>query len=140
MRNDTTPLITLIKRCTRLIDRAVDNVLKEHNIARSQYRVLHFVDRYGKPTQTEIIEAMEIQASTLSLIVDVLVRKEWLVRTRDSDDRRIIKVSFTPEGKKNFQQIPDPTRKIRQTITQILNAEELQRLELSLKKIINELS
>jgi DNA-binding MarR family transcriptional regulator len=130
-------LTALINRSARLIGCEIDHALKEHGIARSQYRVLHFISRYGEPTQTELIEAMEIQASTLTLIVDVLVRKGWLVRIKDTGDRRSNKLRLTPEGEENFRQIPDPARKIRRIMVQTLSAEELQSLEVSLKKIIN---
>jgi MarR family multiple antibiotic resistance transcriptional regulator len=133
-------LSTLIKRCGRAIDDDINRMLKQHSIARSQYRVLYYVARYGEPAQSDLIKVMRVQPSTLTSIIDGLVRKGWLVRIKDSRDKRVNRLRFTPEGTKTFGQIPDPARKLQKLILGSLGKEEAQILATSLKKIINQLS
>jgi DNA-binding MarR family transcriptional regulator len=136
-----TPLLSMtIKRCGRAIDRDIDRTLKQHGIARSQYRVLYYVAHYDEPSQSDLIEKMEIQPSTLTLIVDVLVHKGWLVRTKDPLDKRLNKLRLTPAGKKIFQQIPDPAQKLQKLILKNLSRSEAQALGDSLTKITKALS
>jgi DNA-binding MarR family transcriptional regulator len=137
MQRQDTLLPILIKRCARLIDRDIDDTLKRHAIARSQYRVLYYAAKLGEPTQTDLIMAMEVQASTLTLIVDALVKKGWLVRVQDTKDRRINKLRLTPDGERNFKQIPDPAHKLHRKMVKQLSNQEAQQFEQSLQKIIN---
>jgi DNA-binding MarR family transcriptional regulator len=139
-RSDEVLLSGLLKRCARLIDREIDQALKQHNIARSQYRVMYHVSRFGQPSQTDLREAMLIKASTLTLIIDSLVRKGWLIRTRDVGDRRINKLKLTAAGQRSFKQIPDPTRSPNQKILKSLGKQEAAALKISLNKIIKDLN
>jgi DNA-binding MarR family transcriptional regulator len=124
----------------RLIDTDIDHTLKQHNIARTQYRALYFVARFGEPTQSDLMEVMEVQAPTLTLIIDALVRKGWLTRIKDEKDKRSNKLRLTTVGEKKFKHIPDPAHKLHEAIKRNLSSEESQSLEISLKKIIKELS
>jgi DNA-binding MarR family transcriptional regulator len=124
----------------RLIDKDIDRTLKEHDIARTQYRALYFINRFGGSTQTDLLEVMEVQAPTLTLIIDALVRKGWLTRVKDEDDKRINKLRLTIVGEEKFKHIPDPAHKLNEAIRKKLSADESQTFELALKKIIKGLS
>ncbi len=138
---DESSLLTiLVKRSARLIDRNIERLLKKHGIARSQYRVLYLVTHRGELTQTALAELLEVQGPTLTLIVDALVQKGWLVRVADDADKRVKKLRLTPEGKKVFKQVPDPLETINETIEQTITTAEARRLEVSLKKIISHLN
>ncbi len=133
-------LSTLIKRCGRAIDDDINRMLKQHSIARSQYRALYYVARYGEPAQSDLIKVMRVQPSTLTSIIDGLVRKGWLVRVKDKHDKRINRLRLTSEGTKTFGQIPDPARKLQTLILKTLDKQEARQLGVSLEKIINQLS
>ena len=141
MKNKEKPLLsTLIKRCGRAIDRDIDRMLKQHGIARSQYRVLYYMVHYDDPPQAKLMNIMEVQASTLTLIIDVLVQKGWLVRIKDMQDKRQNKLHLTREGEKIFMQIPDPNQRLQEQIIKTLSKEEAKNLGVAMKKIIKELS
>ncbi len=140
MAKPNTTLPSLLKHTGRLIDNQIDSLLKQHAIARSQYRVLYYVSRQPGLTQKELIDMLQVQGSTLTLIVDTLVQKGWLIRTPDSLDRRIKKLSLTSEGQKNFKHIPDPNLEINKRLVSFLSKSEQQDLTLSLEKIIKHLS
>lgn len=140
MKKTEEPLLsTLIKRCGRAIDRDIDRMLKEHDIARSQYRVLYCVAHSDNPPQSKLMEMMDVQASTLTLIVDVLVQKGWLTRVRGSQDRRQKRLSLTSEGEKVFKQIPEPSQKLEKLILKTLSKEEVKSVQIIMKKITDEL-
>jgi DNA-binding MarR family transcriptional regulator len=141
VKNKEKPLLsTLIKRCGRAIDRDIDRMLKQHGIARSQYRVLYYMVHYDDPPQAKLMNIMEVQASTLTLIIDVLVQKGWLVRIKDMQDKRQNKLHLTREGEKIFKQIPDPNQRLQEQIIKTLSKEEAKNLGVAMKKIIKELS
>ena len=140
MDHEETLLPTLIKRSARLIDRQIDLTLKEHGIARSQYRVLHYVARQGELTQKELAGLLQVEAATLTRIIDALVKKGWLTRVRDNEDQRVRRIRLTPEGERQFGDIPQPARALNRTITRQLDDAEAAALQSSLVKIIEQLS
>ncbi|HVX56851.1 MAG TPA: MarR family transcriptional regulator [Candidatus Saccharimonadales bacterium] len=138
-KQDSGLLPMLLKRSARLIDAHIDRVLKQHGIARSQYRVLYYVARFGEPTQKELIETMSVQGSTLTSIVDVLVQKGWLVRINDQRDRRSKRVKLTAAGHQLFEHIPEPARELDVVLRQQLGADAAKKLEGLLKQTIQQL-
>jgi len=138
--NEVVLLPTLIKRSTRLIHRHIEQSLKAHHIARSQYTVLYYVAKFGQPTQKELADALEIQGPTLTSMLDSLVQKGWLVREQDARDKRSKQLRLTAAGKQLFAQIPNPAEALDHMIRESLSAEETAALRQALEKIITKLS
>lgn len=130
----------LLKRSGRLIDSIIDRVLKQHGVARSQYRVLFYVARYGEPTQKELSEALGVRGPTMTSMLDSLSQKGWLVRTGDKQDGRAKRVRLTPKGRKLYKSIPDPVKSLDHDIMQVLSKNEARDLERMMQKIIARLN
>jgi DNA-binding MarR family transcriptional regulator len=136
----STSLTGRLKRCGRLIDHNIDRLLKRHGVARSQYRVLYHVAQRGELTQKELTDILEVQGSTLTIIVDTLTQKGWLVRIASGQDKRVKSLRLTPAGKKIFRQIPDPVEELNRIILQSLSKSEAQALKISIEKIVTALN
>ena len=67
-------------------------------------RELHVLDAVGermadgRNTMTGIADGLSIQVSSLTVAVNTLVRKGYLVRERENRDRRVIRVLLTEKG------------------------------------------
>ena len=67
-------------------------------------RELHVLDAVGermadgRNTMTGIADGLSIQVSSLTVAVNTLVRKGYLVRERENRDRRVIRVLLTERG------------------------------------------
>ncbi|HVV25949.1 MAG TPA: MarR family transcriptional regulator [Candidatus Saccharimonadales bacterium] len=136
--NEETLLPILIKRSARLLDREIDALLKSHGIARSQYRVLYYVAERGELTQTELAGLLEVEAATLTRLVDALVKKGWLVRLRDEQDQRLKRIRLTAEGKRKFKNIPPPAEALYKAIQTQLDPKSIEALRDSLLTIIKQ--
>lgn len=130
----------LVKRCCRLIDHRIDFLLKQHGIARSQFRVLHHVAKRGELTQKELVDILEVQGATLTPIVNNLVQKKWLVRVSNSDDMRVKNLRLTPEGNERLKDIPNPAEELNAMLISRLSKKQTQDLNILLRKVINELN
>jgi DNA-binding MarR family transcriptional regulator len=63
-----------------------------------QYRMLEILHR--EPRTLSALAAMHhVTPSTMSRSIDVLVRKAWVARRHDSDDRRLVILTLTDEGR-----------------------------------------
>jgi DNA-binding MarR family transcriptional regulator len=97
-----------VKRLYLLISQRIDDALKPHGLARSQWQVLSRVRREGTLTQKDLQHAMQVESATLTGIVDVLATKGWLERLESAEDKRVRVLQLTPEGRDRLESIPDP--------------------------------
>lgn len=72
---------------------------------KSELRILDLIGRLGPRTMTEVSEAVRLSTSAVTSIMDALVEKDLVKRERCEDDRRVVRVELTGNGKKVFQQI-----------------------------------
>lgn len=69
------------------------------NLSLAEMHTLDAIGAYESRTMTETAERLGITVGTLSVAVDRLVKKGYVIRKRDENDRRIMRVSLTRNGK-----------------------------------------
>ena len=67
-------------------------------ITYSQFRVLNCLWKMGELTQKQIHEIIAVKPSTLTGIIDILVKKNLVERRVSDDDERFRKISITSNG------------------------------------------
>ncbi|MDP4149886.1 MAG: MarR family transcriptional regulator [Bacteroidota bacterium] len=65
--------------------------------------IILFVGQNKNVKMSDIADGLEAPLSTLTSIVDKLVEKKYLLRDHSVEDRRIVNVSLTPNGKKAYK-------------------------------------
>ena len=65
-----------------------------------EMHVLETVDRLNGKPMTKIANALKVTVGSLTIGVNRLVAKEYLLRIRDEDDHRVVNLSVTPKAKK----------------------------------------
>lgn len=65
----------------------------------AELHTLDAVGPYEEKTMTEIAKLLKITIGTLSVAVERLVKKGYVQRRKDENDRRITRVSLTRSGK-----------------------------------------
>ena len=79
------------------------------------YRIGTALASQGRPmTMGELSEALEVPANTATRMVDWLVTSGYAERLQDRVDRRVVRVSLTPEGREVHQALTDFT--VRHTV------------------------
>ncbi len=69
----------------------------------TQASVLATVSRLGAPTLGELASAEQVQPPTVTRLVAAMEEAGLLARTADHDDRRVIRVALTAEGRRTLQ-------------------------------------
>lgn len=67
-------------------------------ITYSQFRVLNCLWKKGGLTQKEIHELISVKPSTLTGIIDILVKKSLVLRKSDKSDARVKRIYLTEKG------------------------------------------
>ena len=104
------------------------------DITVDQALILLMLEKNDK-TQTEIADLVFKDYASMTRIVKLMVRKEYLTKTTDHQDRRKAKLEITEKGKIIIKRLEPMIKKNRETALNSISSEELSQLYKTLKKI-----
>jgi MarR family transcriptional regulator, organic hydroperoxide resistance regulator len=88
-----------IKTGWHAISRMYNNYAAQFDMTMSIGYVLLNIDRAGTPA-TKIAPALGLESRSLTRMLKSLEEKKWIRREIDEDDKRVVKVFLTEEGKR----------------------------------------
>ncbi|CAA6823734.1 MAG: Unknown protein [uncultured Sulfurovum sp.] len=83
----------------------LNNFLKPYNIYVEQYGVLCSLNEHGTNTLSQLAEYNFKDKTSISRLVDSLLKKEFVNRENSPTDRRSYLISLTPKGQKLYDEI-----------------------------------
>ncbi len=86
--------------------------------------VLRQLSSNKEPTMSELGRSISMDLSTLTRMVDKLVEKEFVVRKRDPEDRRMVRVAITAEGRKIISRFEEQKKKKIESILRQMTSQE----------------
>lgn len=96
---------TMMQKLVRALQLFERDQIKAYGFTTSQcYTILELYKSEGL-TMNELSERMNLNSSTMTRILDNLVRDKYISRDKDESDRRIVVVSLTDAGKKIAQEL-----------------------------------
>jgi len=106
-------------------------------ITLSQFRVLNWLWRKGELTQKEIHELIQIKPSSLTNLLNILIKKELVIRKVDNRDARVKKVGLTNKSKSLEPKAWSIIENYDNKLKNVLSDSEYEITIKSLKKILN---
>lgn len=100
----------------------------EDEVTLPQYRVLVVLATQGTQRATDLAASLEVSPSTASRMIERLVRKGLVRRTRARDDRRTVRLHLTEAGRQVVVQVTDRRRREVERILRQIPAREWPRL------------
>lgn len=101
---------------------------------RGQESILTLISQHPGITQKGLAEALNIQPASVSELLIKLEKKGLVLREKDENDRRIIKVQLTKEGQSNLAEPKEETS----DPFQALSTGEQEQLRSLLEKLLND--
>jgi DNA-binding MarR family transcriptional regulator len=98
-----TPIGIALWETTQLVMRAFDKELAGHGGNRPIWFVFLALSESEQPTQRELARAVGIKEATLTHHLNALEGRGLITRSRDTADRRVQRVAFSPEGEAMFE-------------------------------------
>jgi MarR family transcriptional regulator, organic hydroperoxide resistance regulator len=89
----------MVQKLVRVFQLFERDQTKVHGFTTSQCYVLIELFKLGSLTMNELSERMNLNTSTMTRVVDNLVRDKYVCRDRDESDRRIVIVTLTDKGR-----------------------------------------
>ncbi|MFZ7134373.1 MAG: MarR family winged helix-turn-helix transcriptional regulator [Eubacteriales bacterium] len=74
--------------------------LKEHGISRVQWTALYYIGLYESVNQKQLSQLMRIKESSITRLIDRIVKEGYIQRQINPDNRRIVQLVLTLDGKR----------------------------------------
>lgn len=97
-------------------------------VTMSQCSTILAIGKRGKMTMNELSDWMSLATSTMTRIVDNLVRDGYIERTQDDQDRRIVYVSLTDAGAQLYEGIIRIYHEYHRRIVENIPPEEMRKV------------
>jgi DNA-binding MarR family transcriptional regulator len=110
---ETKPLdfISPIHKAGRQVSVYLGKALSHFDVAPGELHLLNYLRLYGPCPVSELIRVFGYKNTTMTSILDRLVKQNHIVRQLNSDDRRSFQINTTPSGnriaKKSFRLVAD---------------------------------
>mgnify|MGYP000193045572 CR=1 FL=1 len=101
-----------LQKTADILMRDIEDLLKPYHLSPTQYNVLRIL-RTAKETGlacNEITQRMSTHDPDMTRLLDRLETRKLLARTREKDDRRIIRVRISGDGLQLLRTLDDPVK------------------------------
>jgi MarR family transcriptional regulator, organic hydroperoxide resistance regulator len=88
----------VVQKLVRVLQMFERDQVKIYGFTSTQCYVLLEILKVKSLTMNELSDKLNLNTSTMTRVIDNLVRDEYIKRTRDENDRRIVLVSLTDKG------------------------------------------
>ena len=99
---------------------------------------MHVIDAIGtgaSKNMTSIARELSVTVGTLTIAMNSLVKKGYVVRERGQEDRRIVYISLSEKGRKAFDHHAEFHQEMIKGIKETLDEEEMRALVRALTKL-----
>ena len=93
-----------------------------------QLRLMYLLHQQDCRAVGELAEQMNVRPATVTGLTDRLVRQHLIERQPDPDDRRVVRVALTPEGRRVLGEIETASRAYLDAIFERMGEDAVERL------------
>lgn len=125
----------LIRRVNFVIKCRGRDILNDFNITTPQFNALLILRENGDMTIGELGIKMYLASSTATDLIDRMERAELVMRVRDSNDRRVVRLRMLEKGHQMIHEVLENRKRYLGEILQHLTEEEIEALKNSLASL-----
>ena len=119
----------------RLVRERFDGCLGNHGSSLATWAVLRSADEEAGLSQRELAARMSIKSPTLVRHLDRMEHEGLIARARDEHDRRVVRVSLTPTGRRRYEALRGVAANLDAQLRSLLSPPEIETLEQVLPRI-----
>ena len=98
--------------------------MEECDLSVQEIKAIEFLGRTGPNKMKDLADYLKLAVSSTTTLVDNLEAKGSVIRERSLEDRRVIKLQLTEDGKRNYKATMDAYRQFCRNILNALSEEE----------------
>ncbi|MEY2620831.1 MAG: hypothetical protein RIT26_651 [Pseudomonadota bacterium] len=103
-------------------------LLKAHGLKHAEWRILALTDELQSVSLTQIVDLVVIERTTIGKLIDRMVERGWLHKTKSATDARAMQVRLTPQGRRLLNATVPTLLALMQAYSEALSAPEFERL------------
>lgn len=128
-QNNIQELINRYVAVSFTVNKKAESLIKAQigdELTNDQHYILRYIYRSGECTSTELADAFEVNKSAITAIINRMVDREWIKRTRDESDRRVVYLTLTDTGNKLFEKTEEKVLSLVESIITKFDEKEVQ--------------
>jgi MarR family 2-MHQ and catechol resistance regulon transcriptional repressor len=127
--------ITIFLRASHALEQIIKDEVLSHGLSLSEFGVLEALYHKGPLNVNQVISKVLIPNSSMSYVIDQLVNKGLISKTKDAIDKRVYRLDLKQSGHDFMEQMyPVHEKRLRQVLDK-LSVDEEKTLQTLLKKI-----
>jgi DNA-binding MarR family transcriptional regulator len=87
-----------------------------NDLTNDQHYILRYIHQASVCTSSELADAFEVNKSAITAIINRMVIRGFIQRTRDENDRRVVYLTLTDEGTELFEKAQERVRLLVESI------------------------
>jgi DNA-binding MarR family transcriptional regulator len=125
----------LLRHVAFIIKKRGRDILVDFGITSPQFSALLALREHPNITMGELCDKLFLACSTATDLVDRMEKNGFLERKRDTQDRRVIRLSMSEMGKRVISEVVAARRRYVSSILEKLTEEEINQLAQSLNRL-----
>ena len=126
----------LMRRILTCMAAEVDQALEPRGLTHAQWVPLFKLYHGDASTVAELARECQLDGGAMTRLLDRMEAKGLVARVRSSEDRRVVNLELTKEGREAARQIPAVLCKVQNAFLRGLSVEEWQQLKELLRRIL----
>ncbi|MEO7160158.1 MAG: MarR family winged helix-turn-helix transcriptional regulator [Polaromonas sp.] len=127
----------LMRRIITLLAQGVERELEPAGLTNAQWVPLLMLYRGSGSTAAELARQCELDAGSMTRLLDRLEAKQLCRRIRSSDDRRVVNLELTDAGRVAAREIPGVLCGVQNALLAGFSVEEWQTLKSYLRRMLD---
>jgi DNA-binding MarR family transcriptional regulator len=127
----------LMRRILTMMAQAIEHELEPSGLTNAQWLPLFKLDQESAGTVAELARKCELDAGAMTRLLDRLEAKGLCRRVRSSEDRRVVNLEMTDEGREAAKDIPAVLSRVQNAHLAGFSEEEWQALKGFLRRILD---
>jgi MarR family transcriptional regulator, transcriptional regulator for hemolysin len=117
--------------------RGIEASLRKSGMTVTQWRALSVLLHVPGAAPSDLARRLEIEAPSVTSLVNGMARKGWVKRSRSTADARVKRLSLTPKGRHLIEEMPEAMAEVEERMTAILSSSEIATLKRLLRTLID---
>lgn len=108
-------------------------------LSQTQFKSLHVLWKEGPMMVSQLAAALDLTPAAVTGITDQLLAEGYIQKERAEGDRRVVKITLTPEGTTILKEVQDKQKEVMHAYFSILSEEDMNHLRRIFAALIKEI-
>ncbi len=122
-----------LARCLRTV---ASEAYATFEVGSAQAKFLRYIGQHSRISQADLARATATDPTLTGRVLETLVERGWVRRTRSQEDRRQYVLELTASGQRARQKVEDARKRIAARMAEVLDERDLADFDRIVKKLL----